>query len=213
MDAAEAFQRESGTGAGVDLLAIKERMEIRRAVQSGDIESAIEQVNDFNPEILEHREDVLFHLQQQRLIELIRRGAIDEAIQFAQEHLAPKGEDNPAFLEELERTVALLIFENPGASPMAELLDSSQRSKTASELNAAILAAQSRAAKPKLPNLMSFLTWAQHVLSEKIEFPVVQDLLAATPLQHSSTGGERPASGDVAMHDASDLNLDAFQIP
>lgn len=85
-------------------------MEIRRAVQSGDVETAIEKVNDLDPEILEEHSELLFHLQQQRLIELIRNGAVDEALEFAQEQLAPQGEDNPAFLQELERTVALLVF-------------------------------------------------------------------------------------------------------
>ena len=42
-----------------------------------------------------------FHLQQQRLIELIRVGKTEEALEFAQEYLAPRGEENPAFLEEL----------------------------------------------------------------------------------------------------------------
>ena len=37
---------------------------------------------------------LVFHLQQQRLIELIRAGQIEEALQFAQEYLAPQGEEN-----------------------------------------------------------------------------------------------------------------------
>jgi hypothetical protein len=47
------------------------------------------------------------------------------------------------FLEELERTVALLAFEDSANSPVSDLLDISQRQKTASELNAAILTSQS----------------------------------------------------------------------
>lgn len=41
-----------------------------------------------------------------------------------------------------ERTVALLAFEDVSASPVADLMDIAQRQKTASELNAAILASQ-----------------------------------------------------------------------
>lgn len=41
-----------------------------------------------------------------------------------------------------ERTIALLAFEDVKAAPMADLLDIAQRQKTASELNAAILASQ-----------------------------------------------------------------------
>jgi hypothetical protein len=37
----------------------------------------------------------------QRLIELIRQGRLGEALEFAQEYLAPQAEENPVFLEEL----------------------------------------------------------------------------------------------------------------
>lgn len=45
---------------------------------------AIEQVNDLDPEILEEQQELFFHLQQQRLIELIRQGQLQEALEFAQ---------------------------------------------------------------------------------------------------------------------------------
>ncbi len=50
VEAAHTFETESGTPPGVDLDAITDRMEIRRAVQSGNVEEAIERVNDLNPE-------------------------------------------------------------------------------------------------------------------------------------------------------------------
>jgi hypothetical protein len=52
-------------------------------------------------QILEEQHALFFHLQQQRLIELIRIGKTEEALAFAQEYLAPHGEENEAFLEEL----------------------------------------------------------------------------------------------------------------
>ena len=52
-------------------------------------------------QILEQQHELSFHLQQQRLIELIRQGKTEEALEHAQEYLAPPGEDDPAFLEEL----------------------------------------------------------------------------------------------------------------
>ena len=51
VDAAKSFQQESGTHPGVDLDAITDRMHIRKAVQGGDIEEAVDLVNDFNPEV------------------------------------------------------------------------------------------------------------------------------------------------------------------
>lgn len=50
VEAAQTFQQESLTQPGIDLAAITDRMEIRKAVQSGNVEEAIERVNDLNPE-------------------------------------------------------------------------------------------------------------------------------------------------------------------
>lgn len=80
-------------------------MDIRRAVHGGNIEGAIDKVNDFNPEILEEDSRLFFRLQQQRFIELIREGKTEQALEFAQESLAPRGEENPSFLEDLERYI------------------------------------------------------------------------------------------------------------
>jgi hypothetical protein len=48
-----------------------------------------------------------------------------------------------AFLKEIEKTVALLLFEDAENCPYGELLDVSHRLKTANEVNAAILTSQS----------------------------------------------------------------------
>ena len=86
-------------------------MAIRSAIQSGDVDRAMERVNDLNPEILETNPSLYFHLQQQRLIELIRLGKVKEALDFVQEELPPLCEDNPQLLDELECTLALLAFD------------------------------------------------------------------------------------------------------
>lgn len=196
VDAARVFERESGTGPGVDLDQITDRMDIRKAVQSGDVEQAIERVNDLDPEILEEQQGLFFHLQQQRLIELIRQGQLAEALHFAQEFLAPRGEDHPELLEELERTVALLVFEDVKASPLADLMDVSQRQKTASELNAAILASQSQEAEPKLPNLLKLLVWAQKQLDEKAVYPRIDNLVSGALVE-----APQPGSGGAGADD------------
>lgn len=51
VDAARMFEQESGTAPGVELSSITERMEVRKAVQAGQIEAAIDKVNDLNPEV------------------------------------------------------------------------------------------------------------------------------------------------------------------
>jgi hypothetical protein len=55
VEAAQMFEGESGTRPGVDLAAITERMHIRKAVQSGDIEAAIEAANDLDPQVIFRR--------------------------------------------------------------------------------------------------------------------------------------------------------------
>lgn len=49
--AAEEFSRETGISSAVELATIENRMNIREAVQRGDVEEAIERVNDLNPEV------------------------------------------------------------------------------------------------------------------------------------------------------------------
>ena len=51
-DAAEKFSAESGLDPTVDLVSIQDRMEIRNAIQMGQIEEAIERVNDLDPEVM-----------------------------------------------------------------------------------------------------------------------------------------------------------------
>ncbi|XP_057819449.1 protein GID8 homolog isoform X1 [Cryptomeria japonica] len=180
VEAAEKFQLESGTEPDMDLGTTTDRVAVRTAIQYGNVEAAIEKVNDLNPEILDMNPQLYFHLQQQTLIELIRNGKLQEALEFAQEELAPRGEENHDFLEEVERTVALLAFEDPSTCPVGEFLDISQRQKTASELNAAILTSQNHEKDPKLPNLLKMLIWAQAQLDEKLRYPHITDIVNAT---------------------------------
>jgi hypothetical protein len=179
VDAARIFERESGTVPGIDLSVITDRMEIRKAVQSGQVEEAIDKVNDLNPEILEEQHQLSFHLQQQQLIELIRAGKLEEALEFAQEYLAPQAQECPEFLEELERTVSLLAFDNVKDSPVSDLLDIAQRQKTATELNAAILSSQCQEKEPRLPYLLKMMIWAQNQLDPKT-YPRMTNLVDGT---------------------------------
>ncbi|KAF8168198.1 CTLH/CRA C-terminal to lish motif domain-containing protein [Crassisporium funariophilum] len=171
--AAEEFSQEANLTPPVDFESIESRMDIREALQRGDVEDAITRVNDLNPEILDTNPTLYFKLQQQKLIEFIRHGRIHEALQFAQEELAPRGEESPEFLSELERTMALLAFDSaPNAPPaIAELLSPAQRMKTAGEVNAAILESLSQGKEVKLVGLLKLLCWGETMLEEKADFP------------------------------------------
>jgi len=171
--AAEEFSKEAGLASPVDLDSIESRMNIREALQRGDVGEAITRVNDLNPEILDTNPALYFCLQQQKLIEFIRQGRISEALEFAQEELAPRGEENPEFLAELEKTMALLAFEaSPAAPPsISELLSPAQRMRTASAVNAAILESLSQGKEAKLVALLKLLCWGESMLDERAEFP------------------------------------------
>lgn len=68
-------------------------------------------------------------LQQQHLIELIRLRETEAALEFAQSQLAEQGEESRECLTEMERTLALLAFDNPEESPFGDLLNMMQRQK------------------------------------------------------------------------------------
>ncbi|XP_071478610.1 glucose-induced degradation protein 8 homolog [Diadema antillarum] len=176
-EAAEKFQFESSTKPPTDLDSLNERIQIREAIQDGRIEDAMSKVNDLHPELLDNDRYLYFHLQQQHLIELIRNKDLEGALTYAQTHLAERGEENSEVLPELERTLALLAFEDPERSPFADLLHPSQRQKVASELNAAILEAENRESTPKLTSLLKLLLWSQDQLdAKKVKFPKLKNL-------------------------------------
>lgn len=106
-----------------------DRIRIRDAIQNGQIEEAKALVNKLHPELLDNDRYLHFHLQQLHLIELIRTGRIEEALQFAQEQLSEAGESDENILTELERTLALLAFDEPHKSPFSDLLHPTHRQK------------------------------------------------------------------------------------
>lgn len=52
--AAEEFSQEANLSPPVDFESIESRMDIREALQRGDVEDAITRVNDLNPEVSHH---------------------------------------------------------------------------------------------------------------------------------------------------------------
>ena len=136
---------------------------------------------------------LLFHLQKQHLIELIRDQKVEDALHFAAEHLAERGTEDryvdshnhPAcsnirqcseVLQELERTLALLAFDDPASCPFADLLSSGHRQQVASQLNAAILRAEhAESNQSKLAVSLKMLLWAQEELDKKsVRYPHMQ---------------------------------------
>ena len=73
-------------------LSISQSHNLPFSYSQGQIQEAIALVNDFHPEQLDNDRYLYFHLQQQQLIELIRGKQVEEALEFAQIHLAERGE-------------------------------------------------------------------------------------------------------------------------
>lgn len=192
-DAAEIFSQESNTPTNIhNLDSISDRVQIRSLIlQQGKISEAIERVNDLNPEILDNNQNLYFKLQQQQLIELIRLGDLDAALSFAMNELAARGEENQEFLSEIEKTMSLLAFENLKDCPVHCLMEQSQRQKTASELNSAILESQCQEKTPKLPNVLKLLLWAQKRLDERVIYPKMINVQTG---ELSSVGGNSSSS-------------------
>lgn len=178
-EAAEKFRDEANVSPEVNLDGMDDRIRIRDAIQGGKISDATGLVHNLHPELLDDDRYLFFHLQQQQLIELIRENRLEEALKFASEQLAERGEEDPVVLEELERTMALLAFEDPSKSPFSDLLSHSHRQKVASELNSAILKAQhAEYTQPKLAAILKLLLWAQSELDKKrVRYPKMTDLV------------------------------------
>lgn len=158
------------------------RILIREAINNGKIQESINLVNQLHPELLDNDRYLYFHLQQLHLIELIREGKIEEALQFAQNKIAEAGETNPEVLNELERTLALLAFEKPQNSPFADLLEQTHRQKIASELNAAILRIEHKQNQnPRIQNILKLILWSQAELDKRnVTHNKITDLASAS---------------------------------
>ena len=128
-EAAEKFKEEADIKSNIELSGMDSRIKIRDAIQAGKITEATAMVHQMYPELLDDDRYLFFHLQQQQLIELIRESKVEEALRFASEQLSERGEESEVVLEELERTLALLAFEDPEKSPYGDLLSYSHRQK------------------------------------------------------------------------------------
>lgn len=170
-EAAEKFREESGCHSDIDPEEIDHRMRIRKAVMEGEIDEAISAVNEFDAEILDRNPELLFRLRLQKLIEYIKNGAVQEALAFSQDVLAPATISQPKLLKSLEEVMSLLAFENPAQSPVGYLVQNAQLQVIASDLNAALLASSGHTSDAKITVLMKTLNWSQRRLQDCISFP------------------------------------------
>ncbi|KAL8747387.1 MAG: hypothetical protein Q9190_000733 [Brigantiaea leucoxantha] len=171
--AAQKFALEANIQPRVEVDSIRERVDIRNAIYGGEIQSAIEKINELNPQVLDQDSSLHFALLRLQLVELIRvcisnpDADIMPAINFATTHLAPRAPTNPEFLEDLERTMALLIFPPDNLTPsLTALLDPDLRKDVAKRVNEALLASQGERTKARLFELVRCRAWSEQKARE-----------------------------------------------
>lgn len=172
-NAAANFSKEANLPAHQDKASIQARQEIQNSIHSGRIQVAIETLNDLDPEILDEDKALHFALLRLQLVELIRTcnvtgGDIQPALKFATEQLGPRAPTNPLFLEDLERTMALLLFPSDSLEPrLASLLQPDLRREVADSVNRAILERQSQRREAAIRHLVRMRVWAENTAREK----------------------------------------------
>lgn len=168
--AAERFAKEANIHVPLVEESIQSRVEIRRAIYSGDIDTAITKINDLNPQILDTNRFLHFALLRLQLIELIRActssatADVTPALNFASAQLAPRAATTPEFLKDLELTMTLLIM-LPATGKLqpelAELLEPSLRRDVASKVNEAILTSMGDHGEARMRSLVRLRHWAE----------------------------------------------------
>ncbi|CZR47012.1 hypothetical protein FPRO06_05869 [Fusarium proliferatum] len=171
-NAAANFSKEANLEPHQDTQFIIARQEIQNCIHSGDIKTAITTLNEFDPQILDGDKALHFTLLRLQLIELIRAcnatGDIQPALTFATEELGPKAPMNPKFLEDLERTMALLLIPSDAREPqLAALLEPELRREVADSVNRAILERQSRRREAAIRQLVRMRVWAENTARDK----------------------------------------------
>ncbi|KAF2645373.1 hypothetical protein P280DRAFT_441792 [Massarina eburnea CBS 473.64] len=167
--AAEKFAKEANIQLPLEEESIQARVEIRGAIHAGDIDTAINKINDLNPQILDTDPALHFALLRLQLIELIRRctasvtSDITPVLNFASSQLAPRAATNAAFLRDLELTMSLLIFlpSDKLEPQLNELLRPTLRREVASKVNEAILTSMGTRGEARMRQLVRLRLWAE----------------------------------------------------
>jgi len=155
-------------------------------------------------QILDENPSLHFSLLRLQLVELIRSctstpdGDISPALEFATSQLAPRAPTNPQFLEDLERTLALLIFPSDNLAPsLAALLDPSLRKDIATRVNEAILQSQGAHKEARLRNLVKLRAFAENKARDaKKDIPEKLDLGLMGDAQDGSSSGNQNSSSN-----------------
>ncbi|KAL7629728.1 hypothetical protein AAE478_001251 [Parahypoxylon ruwenzoriense] len=184
-NAAAKFSTEANLQPQQSTPAIQARQEIRTFIHKGEIENATQALNDLDPSILDEDEPLHFALLRLQLVELIRTcnaqpgGDIGPALEFAQTQLGPKAPRTPQFLEDLEKTMSLLVFDHNNLDPsLAALLQPGLRREVADQVNKAILQRQQQRRDAAIRHLVQMRAWGEDTVRKegKKDLPARIDL-------------------------------------
>eukprot|EP00258_Populus_trichocarpa_P022723 XP_024438742.1 ran-binding protein M homolog [Populus trichocarpa] len=131
--------QENGSGEQDIAYALAQRKALRQLIRNGEIDSALSKLREWYPQIVQDEKSATcFLLHSQKFIELVRAGALEEAVHYGRIELA-KFFKLPGFDDLVQDCVALLAYEKPHQSSAGYLLEESQREIVADAVNAMIL--------------------------------------------------------------------------
>ncbi|XVE60750.1 hypothetical protein DITRI_Ditri05aG0152500 [Diplodiscus trichospermus] len=131
--------QENGFDEQDIVYALNQRKTIRQLIRNGETDAAINKLRDWYPQIVQDdKSATCFLLHCQKFIELVRVGALEEAVKYGRIELA-KFFGLPGFDDLVQDCVALLAYERPQESSVGYLLEESQRDVVADTVNAMIL--------------------------------------------------------------------------
>ncbi|KAI2619192.1 CTLH/CRA C-terminal to lish motif domain-containing protein [Hypoxylon sp. NC1633] len=171
-NAAAKFSTEANLSPQQATAAIHARQQIQTFIHRGEIENATHALNDLDPSILDKDESLHFALLRLQLVELIRKsqpgGDIGPALEFAQTQLGPKAPRTPQFLEDLEKTMSLLVFDHDTLDPsLSALLRPDLRREVAEKVNEAILESQNQRRDAAICHLVQMRAWSEETVRKE----------------------------------------------
>ncbi|XP_061362836.1 ran-binding protein M homolog isoform X2 [Gastrolobium bilobum] len=131
--------QENGIDEEEITYALNHRKTLRQLIRDGEIDDAFGKLREWYPQIVEDNTSATcFLLHCQKFIELVRVGALEEAVKYGRIELSSFF-GLPVFEDLVQDCVALLAYERPLESSVGYLLKDSQREVVADTVNAMIL--------------------------------------------------------------------------
>lgn len=183
-EAVEEFEKETGQSVEYDKELLSMRSEIRKLLLKGNIDLAINMINDIDENILQGNKNLNFELLKLKLVEMIKLNKIEDAIKFAQQSLFPIAIHDEKNLNELKKLMVLLIYDDVNTSPFKEVISDNYVKTVVSCINIEILKSRLQSFHPSLQILIKLMKWSQKELRDcNVVFPEIIDV---TPLKYNN---------------------------